>query len=934
VQQQKPKVEIDGSVGGPIAAGSPPATPPATPPPSRDTPAMRQYERFKREHPGCMLFFRLGDFYEMFDDDAVRAHRILGITLTQRTAGIPMAGVPFHAAEGYLRRLVEHGERVAVCEQVQDPKDAKGVIERAVVRIVTPGTRVDDSLLDASSRNAVAAAVVIGSRAAIAVAELSTGHFDTVACDASEVADEIARLGISELVVADAARGPTGLLADLARPIRAAVTARPPWTLAREEADACLRRHFGVLSTAVWGLDEASVCAAGGLLAYLLETQSGLAVDGAAGTSAGVRSLAHLRPPHAMNRAQSVVLDAWTLRALEVERTVLSGSADGSLLSVFSGARTPMGRRLLRDWLCFPLRDRSAIEGRHAAVSVLVQDGALRDALAGVLGRVQDVARIHGRVAMRRATPRDVVALGRSIAAATSTAELLEGTPSLAVWHRRLLSMASALTALGARLVAACVEEPPAHLREGGLFREGFDGDLDAARSLQRDAGEWLANYQAQLIAQTGIESLKTGYNRVFGYYIELTQSQAARAPASFTRKQTLRNAERYITPELKGFEERVLTAEARALDRERQLFEQLLDEIASHAESLAAYAQCMGELDVISCFAQTAVRQRLVRPEITDEPVLSVREGRHMVLDHALGASFVPNDCQLGNQTAMVRDSSREHATDDRARSGYTLALVTGPNMAGKSTFIRQNAIIVLLALAGSFVPAEAATVGLCDRIFARIGAGDELQSGRSTFMVEMTETANILHHATRASLVVLDEIGRGTSTLDGLSLAWAITECLADRGVRTLFATHYHELTALADEMPAIGNLQVVVREWKDEVIFLHRIEPGRADRSYGIHVAKLAGVPSAVVERARRVLETLAVHAQATPRVNEANTAQPGLFDAPVADHSPAANHADDTRSSVLDELRTIRIETLSPMDAFDLLRRWHHDVTRGG
>ncbi|MBM4008630.1 MAG: DNA mismatch repair protein MutS [Planctomycetes bacterium] len=923
MQQAKQKVENDGGSTAPSAAGSP-SVPSA---PSRDTPAMRQYERFKREHPGCMLFFRLGDFYEMFDDDAVRAHRILGITLTQRTAGIPMAGVPFHSAEGYLRRLVEHGERVAVCEQIQDPKDAKGVVERAVVRVVTPGTRVDDSLLDAAARNAVAAAVVMGSRAAIAVAELSTGHFDTVACDASEVGDELARLGISELVVADAAQGPTGLLADLARPIRAAVTVRPPWTLAREEADACLRRHFGVHSTAAWGLDDASVCAAGGLLAYLLETQSGLAVDGAAGTSAGVRSLAHLRPPHAVNRAQSVVLDAWTLRALEVERTALSGSADGSLLSVFTGARTPMGRRLLRDWLCFPLRDRGAIEGRLAAVSVLVQDGALREALAGVLGRVQDVARIHGRVAMRRATPRDVVALGRSVAAATSTSELLEGTPPLAAWHRRLQSMAGPLTALGAHLVAACVEDPPAHLREGGLFRDGFDSDLDAARSLQRDAGEWLARYQAQLIAETGIESLKTGYNRVFGYYIELTQSQAARAPATFTRKQTLRNAERYITPELKGFEERVLTAEARALERERQLFEQLLEEVASHAEGLAAYAQCMGELDVISCFAQTAVRQRLVRPNIADEPLLAVRGGRHMVLDQTLGASFVPNDCMLGANTE-----------DGGNRSRHTLALVTGPNMAGKSTFIRQNAIIALLALAGSFVPADDAAVGLCDRIFARIGAGDELHSGRSTFMVEMTETANILHHATRSSLVILDEIGRGTSTLDGLSLAWAITECLADRGVRTLFATHYHELTALADEMPSIGNLQVVVREWKDEVIFLHRIEPGRADRSYGIHVAKLAGVPLAVVERARRILETLAVHTQVAPPSSAARDAQPGLFDSHASrtpsatDTAGAASAGSATHQAVIDEMRALQIESLSPMEAFDLLRRWRQDLER--
>ena len=861
-----------------------------------------------------MLFFRMGDFYEMFDDDAIRAHRLLGITLTERTSGIPMAGVPFHAAEGYLRRLVEHGERVAVCEQVQDPREAKGVVERAVVRIVTPGTRVDDALLEAGAHNLVAAVAVVNTSAAIALVELSTGSFRVVPCDLHSLADELARAAPAEIVVAEDAPFSSAMhLGEIARAMRAAVTNRPPWSMGAEEATATLRRHFGVGTVSAWGLDEASLCAAGGVLGYLLETQAGLAVDGAAGTSAGMRSLSHLEAPHAVDRSHSVILDAWTLRALEIERTSLAGSTESSLVATLTATRTPMGRRLLRDWLCFPLRDARAIEGRLDAVGALVQDQALRDSLASVLARIQDVARIHGRVAMRRATPRDLVALGRSLMALGTTTELLEGVPAFADSYATLQRLGGPLTELGMRIVRSCVEDPPAHLREGGLFRDGVDTELDDAKALQRDAGEWIANYQSQLIRESGIDHLRTGFNRVFGYYIEVSHAHAARVPISFTRKQTLRNAERYITPELKSFEDRVLTAESRAFDREKQLFEQLLAAVSQHSGAIASSGNQIAQLDCISSFAQCAVRHGFVRPEITNEPQLKIEQGRHPVLDQALCGKFVPNDCALGTTDA--------HAT---------LALVTGPNMAGKSTFIRQNALIALMALAGSFVPARRAVIGLCDRIFARIGAGDELHTGRSTFMVEMTETANILHSATDRSLVVLDEIGRGTSTLDGLSLAWAITEWLAQRRTRTLFATHYHELTALADDEPRICNLQVAVREWKDEVVFLHRIEPGRADRSYGIHVAKMAGVPPQVVNRARTILESLTVQTATQPRSCAANDRnQPLLFpaDAPTAatqSQPPVAGTPED--HPVLRELDALSLDTLSPMDAFDRLRKW--------
>ncbi|MDA0215216.1 MAG: DNA mismatch repair protein MutS [Planctomycetota bacterium] len=884
------------------------------PAPNRDTPAMRQYDRFRREHPGCMLFFRMGDFYEMFYEDAVRAHKILGITLTERTSGIPMAGVPYHAAEGYLRRLVEHGERVAVCEQIQDPKDAKGVVDRAVVRVVTPGTRVDEALLESGAQNVIASIVTINATAAIALVELSTGSFRILPCDANSLADELARSAPAEIVVAEGARFSNDVpLADLARSLRVAVTSRPPWSMGAEESANILRRHYGVASVAAWGLDGASLCAAGGLLGYLLETQAGFAVDGAAGTSAGVRTLSHLEPPRIVDRSKSVILDAWTLRALEIERTSLAGTTESSLVATLSAARTPMGRRLLRDWLCFPLRDRHTIESRLGAVAALVQDQSLRDSLGSLLARIQDVARIHGRVAMRRATPRDVVALGRSLAALPTATELLEGIPAFTDSYDRLMSLSDGLAELGMRIVRSCVDDPPTHLREGGLLREGVDAELDEAKALQRDAGEWIANYQTQLIRESGIESLRTGFNRVFGYYIEVTHTHSARVPITFTRKQTLRNVERYITPELKAFEERVLTAEFRAFEREKQLFEQLLAQVSGHASEIASYGEVIAQIDCLASFADCAVRHGYVRPEITDQPILEIEQGRHPVLDRSLGGKFVPNDCTLGSVSTL---------------STATLALVTGPNMAGKSTFIRQNALIALMALAGSFVPAKRAVIGMCDRIFARIGAGDELHTGRSTFMVEMTETAHILHHATAQSLVVLDEIGRGTSTLDGLSLAWAITEWLAQRRTRTLFATHYHELTALADDEPAICNLQVAVREWKDEVVFLHRIEPGRADRSYGIHVAKLAGVPQKVVDRARRILETLTVQTAAPVRRKNGDD-HPSLF-AQHEEQMKTSTHPslqpEQTVHPVVKEIDELSLETLTPLAAFDLLRKW--------
>ncbi|HMN95283.1 MAG TPA: DNA mismatch repair protein MutS [Phycisphaerales bacterium] len=867
----------------------------------RSTPAMRQYFRFKAEHPGCLLLFRMGDFYELFDEDAVTAHRALGITLTERTKGMPMAGVPYHAIEGYLRRLVDQGFRVAVCEQVEDPALAKGVVERAVARVLTPGTLVDESLLDEGRRNVVAAAILSGegseAHGAIALAEVSTGAFTLHRLSPGRgeeaILDALARLAPAEVLHAEGAQH--RVLLEHARRHGVALTERPGWTFRAVDAAEALRQQFGVATLAGFGLDDAdpAVSAAGALLRYLRDTQAP-GRDGA--------PLGHLRAPRLVAESGHVAIDATTLRSLEIERTVRSGASEGSLLAAMQRARTAMGRRLLREWLCFPLADRPSIEARQRCVGAMVEDEGLRDGLLAALEGVHDVARISARAALGRATPRDLAALGRSSGRIESIAALLEGRPPFAHHAAALARLGAAIMPLARRIEAECVEAPPPHLREGGVIRDGVDAALDEARLLQRDAGAWIAEYQRALAERTGIGSLKVGFNRVFGYYIEITNAHAARVPPEFHRRQTLRGAERYITPELKEYEEKVLSAESRALRRERELFDALAAAAAAVTPALSEFAEIVAALDVLAGFAELAIRRRCVRPTIVEEPAIEILQGRHPVLDAALGERFVPNDCRLHR--------------GDGAGARASLALITGPNMAGKSTFIRQVALIALLAHVGAFVPAESAVIGLCDRIFARIGASDELHSGQSTFMVEMTETANILHHATPRSLVILDEIGRGTSTLDGLSLAWAIAESLAARGCRTLFATHYHELTGLAERLDAVTNLQVAVREWGDEIIFLHRIVPGRADRSYGIHVARLAGVPPATVDRAEALLETLAVQT-AAPAIDPGPRAAPG-GDGQLSLFTEYLPHP------LVARLAKLALERLTPLEAFDALR----------
>jgi DNA mismatch repair protein MutS len=887
---------------------------------------MQQYARFKQRHPDCVLLLRMGDFYETFDDDAVTLSKALGLTLTQRTQGVPMAGVPYHQLENYLKRLVAQGFRVAVGEQLQDASQAKGLVPRAVTRVVTPGTIVDESLQDEQSAGTLAAVVFTApgddSPASLAVVDAATGEFLVTDATAPGLLDELARRGVRELLYADPGDlKPPPRVKRVLDALGLSGTPRPAWQFRPAESRESVLTHFGVQSLAGFGLreDDPAIAPAGAILRYLTQTQTLSEEDLKSlrhlpGVTLAKATLKHLRPPRREDPGAFVVIDAVSLRSLEIERTLrASPTADGSLLGVFLGhagrglCRTAMGKRLLRDWLCRPLRDAGKIRARQQIVEHLIASPLLAGELSRLLGTVQDVARIAGRLALGRATPRDLVAVARSAAAAKELAVHAGDSPPLASFASRFGASRDELAPTAQRVLEACVDDPPPHLREGGLIKDGIDPSLDEARLLQRDAGAWLAAYQARLIAQHNLPSLRVGFNKIVGYYIELPQAQARAAPPELIRAQTLKNAERFTTPELREFERKVTTAEARAAERERELFDALAQSFVDRLAGLAAFADAVAELDALLAFAEKALRRGWVRPTIVDEPVLDIVQGRHPVLDELLDSRFVPNDAGLGGAHAA-------------------LALITGPNMAGKSTFIRQTALLTLLAHTGSFIPAASATLGVVDRIFTRIGADDALHAGQSTFMVEMIETANILHHASPSSLVVLDEVGRGTSTLDGLSLAWAIVEHLAreGKGPRTLFATHYHELTDLEDRLrPRVKNLHVEVREWPPgdphaQIIFLHRILPGRTDQSYGVHVARLAGIPAGVVARAREVLSSLAV--EHGPRTS---TPAP---DAPAVTHDPQLSlFTHYLAHPALDALREVKLDALSPLQAFDELRR---------
>jgi DNA mismatch repair protein MutS len=858
------------------------------------SPAMKQFRQFKQKYPDCILFFRMGDFYETFYEDAKTCSRVLGLALTSRDKGsanpVPLAGVPWHAVDGYLKKMLQAGYRVAVCEQVEDPKTAKGVVKRDVVRIVTPGTLTDAMLLEDKKDNFLCAVHLDAKgRAAISWVDISTGHFFVQPVPESELLDELQRLAPAECLLADR-RGELfdaetrRLATDIGRLTHAIITERPGWYFDPYQARQRLLKHFGTATLEGFGIEEGDadlIPPAGAVIEYLNETQR--------------TTLGHIQSLRKVSRRNFLQIDPTSLRSLEILQTIRGENRKGSLLACLDETLTGMGGRMFRQWLCMPLCDVAAIEARQNAVEELMGNESRGVEIRQLLSKTADTERIAARISTLRVGPRDMLALAGTLRQVPTLRQQLGQFQAGLL--KDLAGRCDSMDDLAHLLESAIEPNCPPHLRDGGVMRTGFSAELDRLRSISRDGQSWLRQYQKEQSERSGIANLKVGYNKVFGYYIEITNASSAKVPADYVRKQTVKNAERYITEELKNYENEVLTAQDRALELEQRLFEDVRQEAAKYIRRMQDLADVIAQCDCLTAMAYIAARRNYVRPRVTDDTTLVIREGKHPVLAEALGAEFVPNDVELG-------------------QGGGDIAVITGPNMSGKSTYIRQTALLVLMAQTGSFIPAKEAQIGLVDRIFTRVGASDELTRGQSTFMVEMTETANIINNATARSLVILDEVGRGTSTYDGLSLAWAITEHLATRvKCRTLFATHYHELTELAELFGNIRNLNVAVREWMDEVVFLHRILPGGTDKSYGIHVAKLAGIPKSILTRSQEILQELE-----STFAKEAGGSH-------LAKNKTKQDEGDalfvQKHKSVLDKLATTDVNRLTPLEAINLL-----------
>jgi DNA mismatch repair protein MutS len=859
---------------------------------------MRQYHDAKKTCGDALLFFRMGDFYELFLSDAEKAAEILGLTLTSRdkSNAVPMAGFPHHQLDSYIAKLIKLGHRVAVCEQVEDPKTAKGLVKREIAKIVTPGTVIDQALLNPAESNFLAAICPSQfcdrknqKEVGIAWADISTGQFFTTAVPQAQLPDLIDRIGASEILVPDKFAAVADFAADAAM-----ITDRPKWSFQFKNALDVLKTQLAVSTLEGFGVDQFgdwATCAAAAIISYLKETQKS--------------ALGHFNHLHVWRQSQFVEIDSATWRSLEVNRTIRGGVREGSLLGVIDRCKTPMGSRLLNEWFANPLADKSAIDQRLDAVAEFVAAEELRSALNAKFKKIFDLQRLVARVATGRPSPRDLSCVAKTLAMVPSIKAKLTGRKS-----QSLMQLETELDPCGdlrIELEKAIIDPCPANIKDGNFIQDGYDQKLDGLRELAAGGKQWIANYQQKICDQTGIPSLKVGFNKVFGYYLECTHAHRDKVPDDFIRKQTLKNAERFITPELKEYEEKVLSADAEANAREQSLFNELRELARAHTARLKSNAQIIATLDAFCGLAQLAVEQNYCRPEIVTDGPLFIDQGRHPVLDivQPTGA-FVPNDTKIDEEF------------------GY-LHLITGPNMAGKSTYIRQTALIALMAQVGSFVPAASAKVGIVDKIFARVGASDELSKGQSTFMVEMTETARILNTATNRSLVILDEIGRGTSTYDGVSLAWAIVEYLHDQiGCRTLFATHYHELTSLENEFKGVCNYNVAVREWDEKIVFLHKIVAGSADKSYGIHVARLAGVPDWVNRRAESILDRLenkndvqqnsaAIQSGSGGGKTEIQMTMFGVTDHPL-----------------IEKIRKLDPNQLTPMNALEMVNKWKEEV----
>ncbi len=861
------------------------------------TPLMRQYLAAKEQAPQALLFFRLGDFYELFYDDAVTAARELEITLTSRNKEkgepVPMCGVPHHAAEGYIARLLQRNYRVAICEQMEAPGPGKKLVRREITRVVTPGTATEANVLRSRENNYLAAATLNGEHAGLAWVDLSTGEFRTTETSAAELAALIEQCGARELLVSEALR-PVG---DSLAGLRILLTEVEAWTHEPAYADQILREHFRLLSLDGCGLAGKPLATggAGALLHYLRETQKS--------------ALDHLEVPTFLDRGADLVLDAVTIRNLELFEPIFSQDLDGNrqatLIATVDRTRTSMGARLLRRRMLRPSRDLAEIEARLDAVAEMIRATIARGELTVLLGEVLDLERLLARITLGTAGPRELVALAKS----------LERTPALRAYladctSARLAALRDALDdipPLRELLRAAISDEPPASLNDSGTVRDGYHPQLDELRDLSRNAKRYLADIETRERERTGIASLKVRFNSVFGYYIEISKANLASVPADYDRKQTLVNAERFITPELKELETKILEAEERMLAIEREVFEAVRKAVLAQAVRVKGTAAAIAELDVHTGLATLATESAYCRPHFSSEGVMRIEGGRHAVIEQLMredSQRFIPNDLYLDKEKQF-------------------LAIITGPNMGGKSTYLRQTALIALLAQMGSYVPANAALLPLVDRIFTRIGAADNLARGRSTFMVEMTETAAILNTASADSLILLDEIGRGTATYDGLALAWGVAEFIQRRlGSKTLFATHYHELTVLADRLPGVVNLQVKVKEAGDKIIFLRRVEPGAADRSYGIEVARLAGLPQSLILRAREILK---LHEKAESKVSEEIAPSPAKPSMQIQLFEPVTH-------GIAERIREVNLDELRPIDALQLLSELQRELNR--
>ena len=851
------------------------------------TPAMQQYLDIKQDHQEAILFYRMGDFYEMFFDDAVKAAKVLDIALTTRNKNseekIPMCGVPYHAASVYVNKLISNGFKVAICEQT-DEQDAKGLVRREVVRIVTPGLLADEKLLEDKLNNYLVAVYPTGEKTGVASLDISTGEFRVMESDdAGLILDELDRLNPSEVLIANNSEKKDlySFLASMhsGKTFTGLDDAQFEYDSARE----CLLDHFKTISLDGFGCEHlvAGIQAAGAILQYVQETQK--------------TGLGHIQKIIPYFPGEYVMLDETTRRNLELTKRIHAMGADarrGTLLDILDLTMTSMGARLLRRWIDYPLRNVSGIEARLDAVGVLKEDRQIRNEIRTILDGIYDLERLNSRIVLGMATPRDLLAFRNSLVALPGIISLI---PSISELLAEIGADLDPLTDVRTVIEKAIRDDAPLGMREGGIITEGYSSELDELISIQRDGKSWVAGLESSERQRTGISNLRVSFNRIFGYYVEVTKSYLASVPADYIRKQTLVNCERFITPELKDYEEKILNAAEKRADLEYRIYQEIRAQIAAETNRILKTANRISQLDVLTSFAELADRFGYVRPKVDDGDTISIREGRHPVIERMLKKErFVPNSIILDNQ-------------DDQ------MLMITGPNMAGKSTVLRQVALIALMAHMGSFVPAEEASIGVIDRIFSRVGASDDLARGQSTFMVEMMETANILNNATEKSLVIMDEIGRGTSTFDGMSIAWAVTEYLLDKGgkgVKTLFATHYHELAELGLTRKKVKNYTVAVKEWNDQIIFLHRLIPGSVNHSYGIQVASLAGLPASVITRAKEILKKI-----------ERN--EIGTNSRPAEKHGIQLSLFGNGEKKIIQMLKNVEISCMTPLDALNFL-----------